>query len=75
MERIAADERRHYEQFKSLTGCDVKPDRMKIAFYRCCAAVFGFTFGVKLMERGEKQAQQAYRHFQESLPALVQTIA
>jgi len=27
------------------------------------------------MERGEKQAQQAYRHFQESLPALVQTIA
>jgi len=75
LERIAADERRHYEQFKSLTGCDVKPDRMKIAFYRCCAAVFGFTFGVKLMERGEKQAQQAYRHFQESLPALVQTIA
>jgi VIT1/CCC1 family predicted Fe2+/Mn2+ transporter len=74
LERIAADERRHYEQFRAFTGRDVEPNRVKIAFYRLCASVFGFTFGIRLMERGEKQAQEAYRHFGESLPAMVQTM-
>lgn len=72
--RIAADELRHYEQFRTFTGRDVEPNRLKIAFYRLCAMVFGFTFGIRLMERGEKQAQEAYRHFGESLPAMVQTL-
>jgi VIT1/CCC1 family predicted Fe2+/Mn2+ transporter len=72
--RIAADELRHYEQFRTFTGCDVQPNRLKIAFYRLCAMVFGFTFGIRLMERGEKQAQEAYRHFGDSLPAMVETM-
>ncbi|MCU0913083.1 MAG: VIT1/CCC1 family protein [Planctomycetes bacterium] len=72
--RISADELRHYEQFRSFTGCDVAPNRLKIAFYRLCARVFGFTFGIRLMERGEKHAQEAYRHFGDSLPSMVQTM-
>ena len=74
LEQIAADELRHYEQFKTFTNCDVKPDGVKIAFYSLCASVFGFTFGIRLMEQGEKRAQKVYRHFQQILPTLVQTI-
>lgn len=74
LEQIAADELKHYDQFKAFTGCDVAPDRWKVAFYRVCASVFGFTFGIKLMERGEKQAEEAYVHFKETLPDMVRII-
>lgn len=74
LHRISSDELAHYESFKTFTGCDVEPDRLKIAFYRLCARVFGFTFGIKLMERGEKQAEEAYQHFRDSLPAIVRII-
>ena len=74
LERIAGDERRHYDEFRAFTGCDVPPDRVKVAWYRLCAAVFGFTFGIKLMERGEKQAEEAYAHFRDTLPEIVRII-
>jgi VIT1/CCC1 family predicted Fe2+/Mn2+ transporter len=72
--RIAGDERRHYEQFRVLTGVDVPPSRLRIAWYRLCAAVFGFTFGIKLMERGEKRAEEAYAHFRDALPEIVRIV-
>jgi vacuolar iron transporter family protein len=74
LEQIAADELRHYGQFKAITGSDVKPDRLKMTFYSLCTSVFGFTFGIKLMEQGEKRAAEAYRLLQGNLPALVQVI-
>jgi VIT1/CCC1 family predicted Fe2+/Mn2+ transporter len=74
LEQIAGDEMRHYGQFKAFTGCDVEPDRLKIFFYQFCASLFGFTFGIKLMERGEKRAEVAYTHFREELPDIVRII-
>ena len=74
LERIAGDEQDHYNEFRAFTGCDVPPDRVKVAWYRLCAAVFGFTFGIKLMERGEKQAEEAYAHFRDTLPEIVRII-
>jgi VIT1/CCC1 family predicted Fe2+/Mn2+ transporter len=74
LERIAADEMKHYHQFRRFTGCEVQPDRLKILFYRLCASLFGFTFGIRLMERGEKRAEEAYTHFRDSLPEIVRII-
>ena len=58
--RISEDEKRHYEQWKEQTGDDVPPDWAKVRKYCWISRIFGFTFGAKLMERGEANAQEAY---------------
>jgi VIT1/CCC1 family predicted Fe2+/Mn2+ transporter len=60
LERIAEDEKRHYEQWKSYTGEEVRVDWPKVRRFCWIARVFGLTFGTRLMERGEVGAQQAY---------------
>jgi len=66
--QIAKDERRHYEGWKKYTGESVSPNRWKIWMYTLMSRVFGFTFGVKLMERGEKKAQINYEKLIEAVP-------
>jgi VIT1/CCC1 family predicted Fe2+/Mn2+ transporter len=58
---ISEDELRHFEFWKSLTAKEVKPDKLKIFFYVFISRIFGLTFGVKLMEKGEINAQGLYR--------------
>ncbi|MBU1121434.1 MAG: VIT1/CCC1 transporter family protein [Candidatus Omnitrophota bacterium] len=60
LEKISADELRHYDFWKGLSGKDVKPDSFKIGFYVAAARILGLTFAIKLMERGEVNAQQVY---------------
>jgi VIT1/CCC1 family predicted Fe2+/Mn2+ transporter len=60
LEAIADDERRHYEQWKAYSGADAAPDRIKLWKYYLISRVLGFTFGIKLMERGEEGAQENY---------------
>jgi len=60
LKRIAEEELSHYEFFKSLTGESVGPDKFKISFYVFISRVFGLTFGLKLMEKGEDSAQDVY---------------
>lgn len=57
---IANDELRHYQILKEYSGRDVSPNRLKIWLYSLLAMVFGLTFAIKLMERGEESAQRAY---------------
>jgi VIT1/CCC1 family predicted Fe2+/Mn2+ transporter len=60
LEGIAADELRHYGQWKAYTRQDVEPDRWQVAKYYWISRLLGFTFGIKLMERGEQGAQENY---------------
>ncbi len=57
LEKISADELRHYYRWKSLTQTDVNPNKLKIHFYYWISRLFGITFGIQLMERGEESAQ------------------
>ena len=68
LERIAADERRHYDVWKSYTQQDVSVDKLKVWFYYLISLIFGFTFGIKLMESGEEGAQVQYDTLCESIP-------
>jgi len=68
LEKIADDELRHYRVWRSYTQRDVEPDRLKIWWYYLISRVFGFTFGVKLMERGEEGAQDSYEQLRETIP-------
>ena len=58
--RLSAEEKAHYEIWKGYTGIEMKPEKLKVLKYTLLARVFGFTFAVKLMEKGEKGAQKEY---------------
>ena len=60
LERLASEELAHYEIWKSYTGIEMKPSKSKVFKYTLIARLLGFTFAVKLMERGEEMAQEKY---------------
>lgn len=60
LRRMAQEERAHYEIWKKYTGVAMKPEKAKVFKYTLLARVLGFTFAVKLMERGEENAQKEY---------------
>jgi VIT1/CCC1 family predicted Fe2+/Mn2+ transporter len=68
LERLAAEERAHYEIWKSYTGIEMKPNKRKIFKYTFIARILGFTFAVKLMERGEEIAQSKYELLEKEIP-------
>ncbi|MDP2897440.1 MAG: VIT1/CCC1 transporter family protein [bacterium] len=68
LKRISQDEMRHYAFWKRHTGHDVKPRALAVCLYYLIAKVFGLTFGVKLMEKAEGEAQVNYRKIAEAIP-------
>lgn len=61
LEKIAHEERGHYEFLKKLTGTESKPNIFRIWFYYWIVKIFGLSFGLKLMEKGEEVAQEIYQ--------------
>ena len=68
LENIAEDELRHYQVWKNYTGQDVSPNKKQIRKYYWISRIFGLTFGVKLMERGEENAQHTYGKLRGNIP-------
>lgn len=66
---IAEDELRHYHDWREYTQQDVEPDRWRIWKYYVISRIFGFTFGIKLMEQGEEDAQANYATIQGEIEA------
>jgi len=71
LESIAADERHHAAQLAALLGEEGRPNRFKAAREILIARLFGLTFGLKLMEKGESRAGDAYRSLSGNLPELL----
>jgi vacuolar iron transporter family protein len=65
---IGSDEFRHYEQWKKYTNKDIQPDKFKVWLYYRISRIFGFTFGLKLMENGEEDAQGNYEKLVNIIP-------
>ncbi len=68
LERLSREERAHYEIWKGYTGQEMKPQAWKVFKYKLLARVLGFTFAVKLMERGEEGAQEEYALLAQEVP-------
>ncbi|MCK5076179.1 MAG: VIT1/CCC1 transporter family protein [Calditrichia bacterium] len=68
--RIAADEKMHAEYLKNLTGVDVKPNKFKIYWFSFISLVFGLSFGLKLMERGEDVASKIYHDLSDEIEGI-----
>ena len=60
LRRLAREERAHYEIWRGYTGKEMKPSGWKVFKYTAIARILGFTFAIKLMERGEENAQGEY---------------
>ena len=58
--RLAREEQAHYEIWKKYTGAEMKPEKGKVFKFTMIARILGFTFAVKLMEKGEGNAQEEY---------------
>ncbi len=68
LRRIADEEHKHYDIWRKYTDADAKPDRFKIWWLAFISRVFGLTFGVKLMEKGEQGAQVVYDGISAQIP-------
>lgn len=74
-EQIAADEQAHYQFWKKQTGKDVSVNKFRFYLYYSIIRVFGLTFGSKLMEIGEGEAQKTYRTLIKKYPEVKQILA
>jgi len=68
LERIADDELRHSKIWATYTGQEARPDALKLWWYGLMGRLFGLTFAVQLMERGEERAQKSYGRLVDTLP-------
>jgi VIT1/CCC1 family predicted Fe2+/Mn2+ transporter len=72
LRKIGDDELRHSRIWKTYTGREVNPDRWKIRKFFWIARIFGLTFGVKLMEKGEENAQVNYNAIAGEIPEAIE---
>lgn len=75
LKKISDDELKHYHFFKKITGRDVRPDYIKIYFYRFVSRIFGITFTLKMMGNGEDQAEHNYEEIEERIPGIKKIIS
>ena len=69
LRRIADEELQHYKFWKKYSDRDVSPNMFNVWKYSLISRVFGITFGIKLMESGEKKAQVNYDAISKKIPA------
>lgn len=74
MRQISAEELKHYQTLKGLTGQDVRPDRLKVAFFYVINRLFGLTFGIKLLEKGEESAVDVYAALLAAHPQVAELV-
>ena len=74
LQRISEDEWKHYFVFKDITQKNIKKQNRKILFYYWITIFFGLTFGIRLMERSEKDAQAQYHRLGQKFPPLLEMI-
>lgn len=70
LDRIAREEQGHYGVLKGITQTDVKPHKLRVLRYQLIARIFGLSFGLRLMERGEAVAERLYHDLKGTFPEL-----
>jgi len=75
LRRIAEEEQKHYDLWKTYTKNEVKPNRFNIDFFFWVSRLFGLTFGIRLMELGEENVQKIYQKLIHAIPEAKQVLA
>lgn len=68
LQEIAQDELRHHDFWQQQTNKKVKPFTWRIWRYYFISRILGLTFGIKLMEHQEVDAQKLYTQIAENNP-------
>ncbi|MFA5059754.1 MAG: VIT1/CCC1 transporter family protein [Candidatus Omnitrophota bacterium] len=68
LEKIAKDEKEHCQFWKTLSGRDIEPDRIMVFWYIFLSKIFGLSFALKLMEKGEILSADAYQQLKNHFP-------
>ena len=68
LKRIAEEELHHHDFWAGITGKKIKPNKWHLFKYFWLARIFGITFGLRLMEKGEEQAQINYEEIAKHIP-------
>jgi len=71
LKQIAADEKKHYEFWKKITGKELTPDKRKINKYILMAKMFGLSYSLRLMEKGEESAAEFYERVAQDIPEVL----
>ncbi len=66
--KIANDELRHFEFWSKYSGKTIKPNRLTILKFLIIAKIFGLTFTIKMMEKGEEEAEKNYASVLNEIP-------
>lgn len=66
--QIAEAESAHAKVLEKYTGIEAKPNMLKIFFFKFIALLFGVTFVLNLMEKGEESAQWIYAEIEDEVP-------
>ena len=66
--RLSEEELSHAKIWQAYTGKELKPEGFKVFWRKLMAVVMGFTFTVKLMEKGEINAGGIYRELSAEVP-------
>lgn len=72
---FAKAERSHYEIWKLITQEEVKPNWLKIHFFRLVSLLLGYTFTLKYLERNESFGIQDLESIKNELPEALSIIA
>ncbi|MDR3052269.1 MAG: VIT1/CCC1 transporter family protein [Coriobacteriales bacterium] len=75
LQQIADDELEHERIWHSYTGATVQPQRLKSLWYSLLGLILGYTFVIKLMEKGETQAVAHYEEYRGRIPEIEEIIA
>ena len=68
LQRIGEEEKAHANIWKGYTQQEVKPNGLKIFWYTLISRILGFTFALKLKEKGEDAASINYGLLQKEIP-------
>ena len=68
LNRIADDELRHYKIWMKYTGREVEPSSFNMFKFFWISVIFGLSFGLKQMEKGEERAQINYTEIGKEIP-------
>lgn len=74
LRRISDDELNHYDIFKQFTKIEINKQRRIISFYYWITIIFGLTFGIRLMEKGEQKTQELYSKLGQRFPPVLEML-
>lgn len=74
LHQIAQDEAHHANTWKNYTGKDVRPNMVKVWWYRILTYILGYTFVIKLLELHEYEGIKGLEQLKKEIPEVEQII-